>query len=159
VGGTLLGPEGTSIPPRWPLRGLGWGVRVVSGAGASASSIPRSGCPWWGGVAVGGRVGGGVRVVFENFIVDASMFFVVRFVVRVCMSPARSLLVGGCGGVVCVFVRCGQVGKGARWMPRHQEPMKDVGGCVKPRGAANRALIRGCPNGGTRHPSWGVTRA
>ena len=28
--------------------------------------------------------------------------------------------------------------------------MKDVGGCDKPRGAVNRALIRGCPNGETR---------
>ena len=44
--------------------------------------------------------------------------------------------------------------KGARWMPWHQEPMKDVGGRDRPRGAVNRALIRGCPNGGTRHPSW-----
>jgi len=35
-------------------------------------------------------------------------------------------------------------------MPWHQEPMKDVGGCEKPRGAANRAVIRGCPNGETR---------
>ena len=43
-----------------------------------------------------------------------------------------------------------QVIKGARWMPWHQEPMKDVGGCEKPRGAANRAVIRGCPNGETR---------
>ena len=50
-------------------------------------------------------------------------------------------------GVVC-FV-CGQVVKGTRWMPWHQEPMKDVGGCVKPRGVANQTLIRGCPNGET----------
>jgi hypothetical protein len=28
--------------------------------------------------------------------------------------------------------------------------MKDVGGCRKPRGAANQALIRGYPNGATR---------
>ncbi len=51
------------------------------------------------------------------------------------------------GGVVC-FV-CGQVVKGTRWMPWHQEPMKDVGGCVKPRGVACQAVIRGCPNGET----------
>src|SRR5690606_34924131 len=38
---------------------------------------------------------------------------------------------------------------GTRWMPWHQAPMKDVGGRDRPRGAANRALIRGCPNGGT----------
>ena len=35
-------------------------------------------------------------------------------------------------------------------MPWHQEPMKDVGSCDKPRGVANRAEIRGCPNGETR---------
>jgi hypothetical protein len=45
---------------------------------------------------------------------------------------------------------CGQVTKGARWMPWHQEPMKDVGGCDMPRGAVNRAVIRGFPNGETR---------
>ncbi len=52
---------------------------------------------------------------------------------------------------------CGQVFKGARWMPWHQEPMKDVGGRDRPRGAVNRALIRGCPNGETRQSSWAVT--
>ena len=52
---------------------------------------------------------------------------------------------------------CGQVFKGARWMPWHQEPMKDVGGHDRPRGAVNRALIRGCPNGETRQSSWAVT--
>jgi hypothetical protein len=36
-------------------------------------------------------------------------------------------------------------------MPWHQELMKDVDGCDKPRGAAERALIRGFPNGET-HP-------
>src|SRR5690606_16148554 len=38
---------------------------------------------------------------------------------------------------------------GIRWMPWHQAPMKDVGGRDRPRGAVNRALIRGCPNGET----------
>jgi hypothetical protein len=52
---------------------------------------------------------------------------------------------------------CCQVTKGTRWMPWRQKPMKDVGGCDKPRGAANRALIRGCPNGETRHGSCRVT--
>ena len=45
--------------------------------------------------------------------------------------------------------------KGAWWMPWHQEPMKDVGACDKPRGVGNRMLIRGCPNGETRHLSVG----
>src|SRR5689334_18035095 len=31
-----------------------------------------------------------------------------------------------------IIVDC-QVSKGARWMPWHQEPMKDVGACDKPR--------------------------
>ena len=48
---------------------------------------------------------------------------------------------------------------GVRWMPWHQGPMKDVVACDKPRGAGWRAVIRGCPNGGTRHSLWGVTRA
>lgn len=54
---------------------------------------------------------------------------------------------------------CGQVAEGVRWMPWHQEPMKDVGGRDRPGGAVNRAVIPGCPNGGTRHQSCGVTPA
>ena len=42
-----------------------------------------------------------------------------------------------------------QVNKGTRWMPWHQEPMKDVGTCDKPRGVGNQTLIRGFPNGET----------
>jgi hypothetical protein len=52
---------------------------------------------------------------------------------------------------------CGQVFKGARWMPWYQEPMKDVGGRDRPRGAVNRAVIRGFPNGETRQESCPVT--
>ena len=58
--------------------------------------------------------------------------------------------------ILIVFV-CGQVVKGIRWMSGHQEPMKDVGGRDSPRGVVNLAVIRGCPNGETQHPSWGVT--
>jgi hypothetical protein len=57
------------------------------------------------------------------------------------------------------FLFCSQANKGARWMPWHQEPKKDVGGCDKPRGAVNRALIRGFPNGETRQESCPVTHA
>ena len=32
-------------------------------------------------------------------------------------------------------------------MPWHQEPMKDVVTCDKPRGVGKRAVILGCPNG------------
>lgn len=50
-----------------------------------------------------------------------------------------------------VFVVFVSVSKGAWWMPWHREPMKDVGGCDMPRGAVNRAWIRGFPNGETQH--------
>jgi hypothetical protein len=50
-------------------------------------------------------------------------------------------------GVGC----CGEVVEGAWWMSGHQGPMKDVGGRDSPRGVVNRAVIRGCPNGVTRH--------
>lgn len=43
-------------------------------------------------------------------------------------------------------------GKGVWWMPWQTVPMKDVWGRDRPRGAADRALIRGFPNGGTRRP-------
>ena len=42
-----------------------------------------------------------------------------------------------------------QANKSVRWMPWHQEPMKDVTSCDKPRGAANKHYIRGFPNEGT----------
>jgi len=37
-------------------------------------------------------------------------------------------------------------------MPWRLLPMKDVGGCDKPRGSADQLSIRGCPNGETQHP-------
>ena len=40
--------------------------------------------------------------------------------------------------------------KGTRWMPWHQESMKDVDGCDKPRLGAEQPLTRGFPNGETR---------
>ena len=40
----------------------------------------------------------------------------------------------------------GQAIKGAWWMPRRREAMKDVVGCDMPRGAVKQALIRGSPN-------------
>jgi hypothetical protein len=64
----------------------------------------------------------------------------------------RRLLVGWCRPCVenftvdaSIFV-VQQATKGNRWMPRHQEPMKDVVTCDKPRGAGKRASIRGSPN-------------
>lgn len=78
----------------------------------------------------------------------------------------HSLFCGVCGvGGVCggLFVICIVVVSifcflvvwfclvllGIRWMPWHQELMKDVAACDMPRGVGERALIRGCPNGGT----------
>src|SRR5690606_36469630 len=52
---------------------------------------------------------------------------------------------------------CGEVFKGARWMPWHQEPMKDVGGHDRPRGVVNQALIRCCSNWEIRHASLAVS--
>ena len=52
-------------------------------------------------------------------------------------------------GVWACFLLC-VVLWGIRWMPWHQELMKDVAACDMPRGVGERALIRGCPNGGTR---------
>ena len=53
---------------------------------------------------------------------------------------------------LCKFY--GQVTKGAWWMPWQKKAMKDVASCDKPRGAASRHYIRGCPNGETH---WGKT--
>ena len=93
-----------------------------------------------------------------NCIVDASIF-VLCGVFLLCASrpgPAALFVVWWVLGVV-LPVLC-VVFMGVRWMPWHQGPMKDVVDCDKPRGAVLRALIRGFPNGGTRRPSWGVTR-
>ena len=62
------------------------------------------------------------------------------------------MLHSGCEHLVVV-----EVFKGTWWMSWHQEPMKDVGGRDSPRGVVNLAVIRGCPNGETQRPSWGVT--
>jgi hypothetical protein len=58
-----------------------------------------------------------------------------------------------------IFIFVHQVDKGTRWMPWHQEPMKDVGTCDKPRVVGNRTVIRGFPNGATRLESCPVTHA
>ena len=89
----------------------------------------------------------GVGVLCENWIVDASnLFFFVFCLVYSCSVVHAVFCV--CGGVKCclfVVVCC----RGARWMPGHITPMKDVEGRDSPRGVVNQALIRGCPNGVT----------
>ena len=74
----------------------------------------------------------------------------------VCLARVRGACGGACGprarpvaGVWACFLLC-VVLWGIRWMPWHQELMKDVAACDMPRGVGERALIRGCPNGGTR---------
>src|ERR1700712_520632 len=52
-----------------------------------------------------------------------------------------------------------QATKSQRWMPWRLKPMKDVGGCEKPRGAAYQALIRGYPNGETHRHLLAVLRS
>ena len=146
---TLLGPEGTGpVCCCWRcgvlgarvLRGGGclvcWGV-VGAGGGVGLWWVSVVGTPVcvWGGDSVGvgaGVRGIGARSLFENCTVDASIFS------------------------LCVRMS-GEVCKSTGWMPWHQEPMKDVGACVKPRGVGNQALIRGYPNGGTRLGSCPVT--
>ena len=53
----------------------------------------------------------------------------------------------------------GQVVKGTWWMPWHQEAMKDVGACDKPRRAGKRAMTRGFPNGETQSGSYRIAFA
>ena len=58
-------------------------------------------------------------------------------------------LYSGCEHLYFLVVWFCLVLLGIRWMPWHQELMKDVAACDMPRGVGERALIRGCPNGGT----------
>ena len=94
------------------------------------------------------------------------------------LLPCGGWVAGGCGWVGCelysgrehltvrflrqsvsCFVRVSLlfVFLSVRWMPWHQGPMKDVVACDIPRGAGWRAVIRGFPNGGTRHELCRVT--
>jgi len=49
--------------------------------------------------------------------------------------------------------RGGQAVKGTWWTPWHLEARKDAGGRERPGGAANQAVIPGCPNGETHGKS------
>src|ERR1700737_4589490 len=51
-----------------------------------------------------------------------------------------------------------QATKSQRGMLWRLKPMKDVGGCEKPRGAADQASIRGYPNGETHRRMTAVLR-
>ena len=82
----------------------------------------------------------------------------VRFLRTAQWTRASILGSPALGGGVCVVFLC-QVFKGTRWMPWHQEPMKDAGACDMPRGAGSQAVIRGFPNGETWRPLWAVAAA
>ena len=90
----------------------------------------------------------GVVCGVGEFVIDRR-----RWVMPVVLIVLPLRVVGCVRGVVACWSVCSvimwQVFKGARWMPWHQEPMKDAVICDKPRGADKRAVIRGSPNGGT----------
>ena len=136
---TLLGPEGPGFLPscgsRLPVSG-GVDLRGWWGLGRTGPSLGRMKLT----VVVGGVW---CRSYVENYTVDASIF---RFA-----SSARAAPCGWCCVVALDrnFNLCGQVSKSKRWMPWHLEPKKDVEICDKPRGADNRAVSRGFPNGET----------
>ena len=145
-GGAASSLGGGSRPPL-----LGGGPPPVLVGGVLGSALPP------GPPLVGGGCGG-CGGLFVICIVVASIFVVCArppFLFR----PAR--VRGACGGRVArgaavlwwwswaCFLLC-VVLWGIRWMPWHQELMKDVAACDMPRGVGERALIRGCPNGGTR---------
>ena len=120
---------------------------------------------WW----VSSRVGGGMLSGFWGSA---------PWLPGLSGAPGLLGVVGGCGWVGCelysgrehltvrflrqsvsCFVRVSLlfVFMSVRWMPWHQGPMKDVVACDIPRGAGWRAVIRGFPNGGTRHELCRVT--
>ena len=174
-GGRTGGQHGNTLPGLCllvPVCGCRWvgggcpplllwgGGGMLSGSGAACPFVSCFCFPLLCCCLFGGGVGGcgGVGGLVVNCIVDASIF-VLCGVFLLCASrpgPAALFVVWWVLGVV-LPVLC-VVFMGVRWMPWHQGPMKDVVDCDKPRGAVWRALIRGFPNGGTRRPSWGVTR-
>ena len=120
VFGTLLGPEATGLRGRPSL----WGVVVrvclflVSWPGRSCTVCPCGVvCGVWG-----------LGLLFENYIVDASIFEKKQFP-RIMNLDLAALLMPfwGVGGVVgfrgslvkCFLIFCGQVFKSTRWMPWH----------------------------------------
>lgn len=135
--GTLLGPEGTGCCACCA-------VSLLCFPGLLCRVVRVPGLPGVCGWCAAGRVAGGG-------VFGCAGSRLVPWVVR----AGDWSLVENCTVDASI---CGQVFKGARWMPWYQEPMKDAGGRDRPRGAANRAVIRGCPNGETRQPSWAVTR-
>ena len=121
VFGTLLGPEATGLRGRLSLWGVGCAGLFVSGflAWPIMHGMPLCGvvCGVWG-----------LGLLFENYIVDASIFEKKQFP-RIMNLDLAALLMPfwGVGGVVgfrgslvkCFLIFCGQVFKSTRWMPWH----------------------------------------
>lgn len=170
--------DGSAMPGRCAWAG-GMGMLLGSRTATPAAFRGRcvSGMPSHGLrlPSVGGRFGGcGCGWWFENWIVDASKATACSVVVLVSEVSNRTLksffesfrsfcdhdyrvmicrLVVrefGLAGAPPICRGVGVACKGVWWMPWQTGPMKDVAGRDRPRGAAERALIRGCPNGGTR---------
>ena len=160
--GALSGSRPTPVAPPWGAARLlpCWGVAAPPVGGAAASCfgvgvcwvrpfrrvLPLLGGLWWLWWVVCDLYSGCEHLC----CLRASPLLV--FVLRVCVGRG-----GACGprgrplwwwSWAC-FLLC-VVLWGIRWMPWHQELMKDVAACDMPRGVGERALIRGCPNGGTR---------
>ena len=120
---------------------------VLSGSGAVRPGVACVVSCWW---CAGGCCGGWV---------GCDLYSGREYLCSLCgAGRAPSWL---CGGVVCgaacLWLGLCFVFLGVRWMPWHQGPMKDVVACDIPRGAGWRAVIRGFPNGGTRHELCRVT--
>ena len=145
LGGAASSLGGGLWPPLWGVALLlfWWGVCWVRPFRRDPSFV--GGC-------------GGCGGLFVICIVVASIFVVCArppscFVLRVCVGRVGGRVARGAAVLwwwswAC-FLLC-VVLWGIRWMPWHQELMKDVAACDMPRGVGERALIRGCPNGGTR---------
>ena len=165
---------------RWPRRGrsrrgglLTGGTSIIwyraAGRLASTGSLPLWGVVWNVGL-VGGAVSGTLLGPEGSGASFGSSVGLLLLSVPSLVSPRG----GGCGGwrarvvgfrpyfenyTVDASIFVSQVFKGARWMPWHQEPKKDVGICDKPRGVDNQTVIRGFPNGETRLEASPVTPA
>jgi hypothetical protein len=151
--GALLGPEATG-------RGASfWGCLVDVVSVVPAHGLSRTRCRV---CSLGVRVVGVTGLLFGNCIVDASILWIGAFGFRFALAISYDLnlarMPSGVWFLVLSIVDrahvnvdhvCGQVFKGARWMPWHWEPMKDVGICDKPGGVDNRTLRPGFPNGET----------
>ena len=94
---------------------------------------------------VGGLSVGGVGLLVENCIVDESILKIRSNFKKSWFQTLSVAMVFS----ICFLIFCGQVFKGTRWMPWHQEPKKDVGICDKPGGVDNRTVSPGFPNGET----------